>query len=327
MLKNTINFQKKLFKRSLAKCLVVAECGKNSVKDPTYAAIDAASQLGYTNVLITGRNCKKITEKISTIKKVKKVLVADYSEFDFKMPEVIAPFISQFSKEFSHIIFGDSSFAKSILPRVAALSDCAAITDVIQIKDEKTFVRPMYAGNVLATIQSDDKCKFLTVRLTSFSSNGTQSECPVESIFYSPTLNKKSKHLSFELTSNKGPALTSATTVISGGRGLGSSKNFNMLFELSKKLPNCAVGASRAAVDSGFAPNDLQVGQTGKIVAPQVYLAVGLSGAIQHLAGMKDSKVIVAINKDCEAPIFQVADYGIVGDLFEIVPELLKKLI
>jgi electron transfer flavoprotein alpha subunit len=207
------------------------------------------------------------------------------------------------------------------------LSDCASLTDVSQIKDEKTFVRPMYAGNVLATIKSEDICKFLTVRLTSFSSTELQSECPVESISYCPSLAKESKHISFELTDNKGPALTSATTVISGGRGLGSSKNFKMLYDLSKRLPNCAVGASRAAVDSGFAPNDLHIGQTGKIVAPQLYIAVGLSGAIQHLAGMKDSKVIVAINKDSDAPIFQVADYGIVGDLFEKVPELLEKLV
>jgi len=327
MIRKALILQRPFFRRNTGKCLVIAEHDQENLKEATYAAISAASQLGSTTVLVTGKNCLKICKKASMLKNVKKVLSADYSDFKFGMPEVVAPFISQFSNEFSHIILGDSNFGKNILPRAAALSSCAPITDVIQINDEKTFIRPMYAGNVLATIQSQDKCKFLTVRLTSFPLVGTQSECPIESVSCSPSLKKKSNHLSFELSKNKGPALTSATTIISGGRGLGSSKNFKMLYDLSKKLPNCAVGASRAAVDSGFAPNDLQIGQTGKIVAPQLYIAIGLSGAIQHLAGMKDSKVIVAINKDSEAPIFQVADYGIIGDLFEKIPELLEKLV
>lgn len=328
MIRNFINSSKTISQRNFGVCLVVAEHDNKVLKEGTYAAVSAASQLGSTTVLVAGKNCNKIAKKVSTIKGVKKVLVGDYPEFEFGMPETLAPFVSQFSKEFSHIIFGDSSFGKNILPRVAALSDSAPITNVIQIKNEETFVRPMYAGNVLATVQSLDKCKFLTVRLTSFSFSGIQSECPIESVSSSPPiLNTKSEHLSFELSVSQGPSLTSATTIISGGRGMGSSKNFKILYDLSKKLPNCAVGASRAAVDSGFAPNDLQIGQTGKVVAPQLYIAVGLSGAIQHLAGMKDSKVIVAINKDSEAPIFQIADYGIIGDLFEKIPELLKKLI
>jgi len=328
MLRKFVSWTKTISKRSFGTCLVVAEHDNKFLKESTYAAISAASQLGSTTVLVAGKDCGEIAKKVSLIKDVKKVLIADYPELEFGMPEILAPFISQFSTEFSHILFGDSSFGKNVLPRIAALSDSAPITDVIQIKNEETFVRPMYAGNVLATVQSRDKCKFLTVRLTSFSFPGMQSECPVESVSCSPpVINKNSKHLSFELSINKGPSLTSATTIISGGRGMGSSKNFEILYDLSRKLPNCAVGASRAAVDSGFAPNDLQIGQTGKVVAPQLYIAVGLSGAIQHLAGMKDSKVIVAINKDSEAPIFQIADYGIIGDLFEKIPELLKKLV
>lgn len=312
--------------RRHASCLVVAEHDNSSLGEATFSAIAAASQLGETTVLIAGKDCAKSAEQAAQCKGVSKVVVADSPDLEFRMPENLAPMVSGMSSSYSHVFVGASSFGKNLLPRAAVLSDMAPISDITSIQSEDTFVRPMYAGNAMATVQSTDSTKFISVRATSFPSLGSaDSSAPIESVSGS-TEGPSSTHVAYELSNTSGPSLTSASSVVAGGRGMGNGENFKMLYDMCEKLPDCAVGASRAAVDAGFVGNDLQVGQTGKVVAPQLYVAVGISGAIQHLAGMKDSKVIVAINKDAEAPIFQVADYGMVGDLFDIVPELNKKL-
>lgn len=312
--------------RRHASCLVIAEHNNSSLGEGTFSAIAAASQLGETTVLVAGKDCAKSAEEAAKCKGVSKVVVADTPDLEFRMPESLAPMVAGMSSGYSHVFVGASSFGKNLLPRAAVLSDMAPISDITAIQSEDTFVRPMYAGNAMATVQSADSVKFISVRGTSFPSLGTSdSSAPIEAVGGS-TEGPSSSHVAYELSNQAGPSLTSASSVVSGGRGMGNGDNFKMLYDMSEKLPDCAVGASRAAVDAGFVGNDLQVGQTGKVVAPQLYVAVGISGAIQHLAGMKDSKVIVAINKDAEAPIFQVADYGIVGDLFEVVPELNGKL-
>lgn len=315
------NFAQKRF----ASCLVVAEHNNKVLGESTFSAISAASQLGSTTVLVAGKDCDAVAEKASTLKGVNTVLVANDPNFEYPMPENLAPFISSLASEYSHVVFGSSSFGKNVCPRAAVLSDCQPISEVTAIKSESIFERPMYAGNAMTLVESTDKTKFMTVRTTSFEPAAEGGSASVEKIEAKAEVSSAT-HMAFEITTGSGPSLTSATNVVSGGRGMGNGENFEMLYEMCKKLPDCAVGASRAAVDAGFVGNDLQVGQTGKVVAPQLYVAVGISGAIQHLAGMKDSKVIVAINKDEEAPIFQVADYGIVGDLFDVVPELNKKL-
>lgn len=315
------NFAQKRF----ASCLVVAEHNNQDLGESTFSAISAASQLGNTTVLVAGKDCGAVAEQVSALKGVTTVLVADDPNFEHRMPENLAPFISSMASDYSHVVFGSSSFGKNVCPRAAVLSDCQPIAEVTAIKSENTFERPMYAGNAMTLVESLDKIKFMTVRTTSFEPAGEGGSATVEKIDSKAGVSS-AMHMAFELAKGTGPSLTSATNVVSGGRGMGNGENFEMLYEMAKKIPDCAVGASRAAVDAGFVGNDLQVGQTGKVVAPQMYIAVGISGAIQHLAGMKDSKVIVAINKDEEAPIFQVADYGIVGDLFTIVPELNKKL-
>lgn len=309
-----------------ASSLVIAEHNNASVGEATFSAIAAASQLGETTVLVGGKDCGKVAEEVAKCKGVTKVVVADNPALEYRMPETFAPFISGMSSNYTHVFVGASSFGKNLLPRAAVLSDMAPISEITSIQSEDTFVRPMYAGNAMATVQSSDTVKFISVRSTSFPSLGaSDSSAPIESCEGS-TDGPKSEHVAYELSNTSGPSLTSASNVVSGGRGMGNGDNFKMLYDMCDKLSDCAVGASRAAVDAGFVGNDLQVGQTGKVVAPQLYVAVGISGAIQHLAGMKDSKVIVAINKDAEAPIFQVADYGIVGDLFEVVPEFNSKL-
>lgn len=314
-----------LVQKRFASCLVVAEHNNKILGESTFSAITAASQLGNTTVLVAGKGCGAVAESVSKLKGVSKVLVAEDSAFEHPMPETFAPFVSSVAADYSHIIFGSSSFGKNVCPRAAVLLDCQPIPEVTEIKNENTFVRPMYAGNAMAMVESTCSKKFMTVRTTSFPPSGEGGSATIEqisSVIEGPT----SAHLGYELSGQSGPSLTSATNVVSGGRGMANGDNFKMLYDMAEKLPDCAVGASRAAVDAGYVGNELQVGQTGKVVAPQLYVAVGISGAIQHLAGMKDSKVIVAINKDEEAPIFQVADYGLVGDLFDLVPELNKKL-
>jgi len=311
-----------------ASTLVLADHNNNNLSPSTLHSVAAAQKLGGDiTVLVSGSGCQAAADEAAKVAGVSKVLIADAPTLDHSLAENLSSLIvdMQSASSFSHIVGGTSAVAKGTLPRVAACLDVAAISDVIDIKSEDTFVRPTYAGNAISTVQSSDSVKVMTVRSTAFE--------PVEADGGSASVEPAqggsdvgiSEWLSEELSQSERPELTSAKVVISGGRGLQSGENFGMLDNLADKL-NAAVGASRAAVDAGFVPNDMQVGQTGKVVAPDLYIAVGISGAIQHLAGMKDSKVIVAINKDAEAPIFEVADYGLVADLFTAVPELNEKL-
>jgi electron transfer flavoprotein alpha subunit len=290
----------------------------------TLNAVTAASKLGDVSCLIAGQQCAQVAEQISKIQGVKKILLADHEVFKGLLPEVLTPLIVSTQKQFqfTHILADASAFGKSLMPRVAAKLDVSAVSEIISIKSEDTFVRTIYAGNAVQTVKSNDVVKVLTVRSTAFEPAGVEGGSAVtEQVTTVPPANTLSQWIDQQLTKNDRPELTGAPVVISGGRGMKSGENFKLLYDLADRL-GAAVGASRAAVDAGFVPNDLQIGQTGKIVAPQLYIAVGISGAIQHLAGMKDSKVIVAINKDPDAPIFQVADYGIVADLFKVVPEM-----
>ncbi|MBN3301329.1 ETFA protein, partial [Amia calva] len=300
--------------------LVVAEHNDDKLSPITLNAITAASKLGGDiSCLVAGTNCTKVAKELSKVQGVKKVLVAQNDAFKGLLPEELTPLIlaTQNQFNFTHICAGASAFGKNLLPRVAAKLDIAPISDIIEIKSPDTFVRTIYAGNALSTVKCNEKVKIFTVRGTSFEaapvSDGSAAN---EQVSPGPAVGI-SQWLEQTLSKSDRPELTSAKVVVSGGRGLKSGDNFKLLYDLADKL-NAAVGASRAAVDAGFVPNDMQVGQTGKIVAPELYIAVGISGAIQHLAGMKDSKTIVAINKDPEAPIFQVADYGLVADLFKV---------
>ncbi|WP_332674670.1 electron transfer flavoprotein subunit alpha/FixB family protein [Aromatoleum sp.] len=302
--------------------LVIAEHDNQSNKAATLNAITAATKLGSdVHVLVAGAGCGAAAEQVAKIAGVAKVRVADAAHYDSQTAENVAALVVSIAGDYSHLVAPGTSFGKNVLPRVAALLDVAQISDVVAIEAPDTFVRPIYAGNALATVKSADPVKVMTVRTTAFEAAGQGGSASVEALAAGPDLGLTTL-VGRELTKSARPELGAAKIIVSGGRGLGSSENYHKLLEpLADKL-GAALGASRAAVDAGFAPNDYQVGQTGKIVAPQLYIAVGVSGAIQHLAGMKDSKVIVAINKDPEAPIFQVADYGLVGDLFEVVPEL-----
>lgn len=309
--------------------LVIAEHNNEKLTPITLNAISAASKLGGDiSCLVAGSQSAKIAEELSQVKGVKKILLVDSDSYNGYLPETWTPLILEAQKQFSfsHIVAGASAIGKNILPRVAAKLDVSPISDIIGVKDSDTFVRTIYAGNAIQTVKSKDTVKVITVRGTSFEPAETGGSG--SSTEPGPTVsqaNELSQFVGQELSKSDRPELTSAKTVVSGGRGMKNGENFNLLYKLAEKL-NAAVGASRAAVDAGFVPNDMQVGQTGKIVAPELYIAVGISGAIQHLAGMKDSKVIVAINKDPEAPIFQVADYGIVADLFKAVPEMTELL-
>jgi len=308
--------------------LVLVEHDNASVKSISLHAIGAAGKLGNEiTCLVAGSNCAKAAEQISKINGVKKVLVADNAAFDGFLPERITPLILASHKQFNftHIIAGASAFGKSVLPRVAAKLDVSPVSDVIGIKDSETFIRTIYAGNAVMTLKSKDPVKVLSVRGTSFEAAGEGGSGAQEKFDEAPSATDLSTFVKQELSKSDRPELGSAKRVISGGRGMKNAENFKILYDLADKL-GAAVGASRAAVDAGYCSNDLQVGQTGKIVAPELYIAIGISGAIQHLAGMKDSKTIVAINKDPEAPIFQVADLGLVADLFKVVPELTQKL-
>jgi len=307
--------------------LVLAEHDNRSLKSSTSHVVTAAQKLGADiDVLVAGHHADGAAQAAARLKGVAKVRVVDASHLEMPTAENLAAVLIAIVKGsgYTHVLAPATAFGKNVMPRVAAVLDVAQISDITAIESADTFVRPIYAGNAFATVQSKDPVKVVTVRTTAFESAGEQGAAPIE-LLTPPDEIVSAKVVGEELSSSARPELTSARIVISGGRGLGSGDNFKLLEALADKL-NAAIGASRAAVDAGYVPNDYQVGQTGKIVAPDLYIAIGISGAIQHLAGMKDSKVIVAINKDPEAPIFQIADYGLVGDLFEIIPQLTAKL-
>jgi len=309
--------------------LVIAEHDNASLKGSTLNTVTAAVQTqlqagGNVHILVAGHNAKAAADAAAQIAGVTKVLLADAPHFADGLAENVAEQALAIAKNYTHILAPATAYGKNILPRVAARLDVAQISEITKVDSPDTFERPIYAGNAIATVQSTDAIKVITVRTTGFDAAATDGGAAVESLT-AVADSGKSSFVSREVAKSDRPELTAAKIIVSGGRGMGSSESFKILEPLADKL-NAAMGASRAAVDAGYVPNDWQVGQTGKIVAPQLYIAVGISGAIQHLAGMKDSKVIVAINKDEEAPIFSVADYGIVGDLFEVVPELVKQL-
>lgn len=305
--------------------LIIAEHNNQSLKGETHKVVQAATAIGGDiTVLVAGFNCAGVAAEAAAIAGVSKVLSADNAAYEHQLAENVAALVTELGKDYSHILAAATTTGKNFLPRVAALLDVAQISDVIAIESADTFVRPIYAGNAIATVQSTDSIKVLTVRPAAFRAAETGNNAAVETIAVVQDAGV-SRFVSAELTKSERPELTAARVVISGGRGMQNGENFALLYGIADKL-GAAIGASRAAVDAGFVPNDMQVGQTGKIVAPELYIAVGISGAIQHLAGMKDSKVIVAINKDAEAPIFQIADYGLVADLFTVLPELEQQL-
>ena len=303
--------------------LVVAEHDNSALRPATLNAVAAAKEIAgqEVDILVAGRDCRAVAEAVSGIAGARKVLLADADAYDHGLAENLAPLLVKLAPGYAHLLAPTTTSGKNLMPRVAALLDVMQISDISAVVSPDTFVRPIYAGNALQTVQSNDPIKVITVRGTACPpGEATGGSAPIETV--EPTGSAGlSEFVRAELSKSERPELTSARVIISGGRGMQSGDNFHLLEKVADKL-GAAVGASRAAVDAGFVPNDYQVGQTGKIVAPELYIAVGISGAIQHLAGMKDSKVIVAINKDEEAPIFQIADYGLVGDLFKILPEL-----
>ncbi|APA69810.1 MULTISPECIES: electron transfer flavoprotein subunit alpha/FixB family protein [unclassified Janthinobacterium] len=306
--------------------LVIAEHDNATLKGSTHHTVTAAAQCGGdVHVLVAGSNAAAAAAAAAQIAGVTKVIVADAPYFADGLAENVAEQVLAIAGNYSHILAPATAYGKNILPRVAAKLDVAQISEITKVDSPDTFERPIYAGNAIATVQSGDKVKVITVRTTGFDAAAATGGSAATETIAAVADNGKSAFVGRELAKSDRPELTAAKIIVSGGRGMGSAENFHILEPLADKL-GAAMGASRAAVDAGFVPNDWQVGQTGKIVAPSLYIAVGISGAIQHLAGMKDSKTIVAINKDPEAPIFAVADYGIVGDLFEIVPQLVKEL-
>jgi len=305
--------------------LVIAEHDNASIKDATLTTVTAAKELGDITLLVAGNGCAAAADAGAKINGVSKVLLADDAAYDHELAENMGTLVVSLAGDYSHILAPATTNGKNFMPRVAALLDVAQISDIVKVESADTFVRPIYAGNALATVQSSDEKKVITVRGTAFDPAAAEGGSAAVEAVASTGDSGKSSFVGEELSVSERPELTSAKVIISGGRGMANGENFAMLEKVADKL-GAAIGASRAAVDAGFVPNDMQVGQTGKIVAPELYIAVGISGAIQHLAGMKDSKVIVAINKDEEAPIFQVADYGLVADLFDAVPELEKEL-
>jgi electron transfer flavoprotein alpha subunit len=301
--------------------LVVAAHDNKSVRANVANAVAAATKIDAdVHVLVAGKDCGEAAKSAAALQGVTKVLQVEDAAYANWLAEDIAPLVVKLAPNYSHIVMAADSVGKNVAPRVSALLDVAQVSEAIQVVSPDTFVRPIYAGNAMATVQSSDKIKVVTIRPTNFKAVGTGGSAAIEQIG-GDGAKGLSSYVGAELSKSERPELTSAKIVVSGGRGMGSGDNFKIIEALADKL-GAGVGASRAAVDAGYVPNDYQVGQTGKVVAPDLYIAVGISGAIQHLAGMKDSKTIVAINKDEEAPIFQVADYGIVGDLFQIVPEL-----
>jgi electron transfer flavoprotein alpha subunit len=305
--------------------LVIADHDNAALKPATLNTVTAAAKLGEIHILVAGNDARGAAGAAAMVNGVSKVLLADAPVYAHGLPENLALLAADIGRGYSHVLAPATSFGKNLLPRVAALLDSQQISEIVGIDGPDTFQRPIYAGNAIATVQSSDTVKVITVRGTAFEAASAEGgSAPIEPVAVGADTDL-SRFIGQELSKSERPELTSARIIVSGGRGMGSGENFAMLNALADKL-GAAVGASRAAVDAGFVPNDYQVGQTGKIVAPELYIAVGISGAIQHLAGMKDSKVIVAINKDEEAPIFQVADYGLVGDLFKVVPELIETL-
>jgi electron transfer flavoprotein alpha subunit len=306
--------------------LVLAEHNNIDIKSSTLNTISAASQIDQEiHVLVTGYQCEELANKVSKCEKVSKVFFADNEKLKNHIAENIEPLVISLANNYSHIIAPATTFGKNIFPRIAVKLDIAQVSDVIKIISEDTFMRPIYAGNAIATVKSNDKTKIVTIRPTSFDPVETSGG---KEIVENITFNDENINVEFvdrEESQSERPELSTARIVISGGRGLQSAENFKLINEIADKL-NAAVGASRAAVDAGYVSNDYQVGQTGKVVVPDLYIAIGISGAIQHLAGMKESKVIVAINKDEEAPIFNVADYGLKADLFEVLPQLSSEL-
>lgn len=307
--------------------LVIADHDNQTLNAATLSAITAARQIGETiDVLVAGRQCAGVAEQLAAIDGVRRILLCDDAVCAAQLAENIAPLIKQQAGSYSHILTPATTTGKNLMPRLAALLDVAQISEIIAIQSADTFLRPVYAGNIIATVQSEDPVKVITVRATAFAAAESAADKSSEIVSIDgPVDSGLSELVSNDLTVSDRPDLASADIVVSGGRGLGSKENFALLEALADRL-GAAIGASRAAVDAGFIGNDSQVGQTGKIVAPKLYIAIGISGAIQHLAGMKDSQVVVAINKDPDAPIFQVANYGIVGDLFEVIPDFLKQL-
>ena len=301
--------------------LVIADHDNAALKGATFNTVTAAQELGDVTILVAGSDCGAVADEAAKLTGINKVLVADDAQYANPLAEVFAPLVIGMAGDYTHILASATTFGKNLLPRVAALMDVQQISEITAIQDADIFERPIYAGNAIATVQSNDATKLITVRATAFEAavaGDNAAEITAVDASENPRL---SEFINTELTKTDRPELTAARVIISGGRGMQGGEHFAMLEKVADIL-GAAVGASRAAVDSGFVSNDYQVGQTGKIVAPELYIAVGISGAIQHLAGMKDSKVIVAINKDEEAPIFQVADYGLVADLFKAVPEL-----
>lgn len=308
------------------KVLVIAEHDNQSLKPTTLNTIAAAEQISQDiDLLVAGFQHDKVVEQAATITGIKNVLNCHHQSYQYFLAENMSQLIANIGKDYSHILAPATTFGKNIMPRAAALLDVGQVSDIVNVIDHETFVRPIYAGNAFATVKSCDAIKLITVRGTGFDavSSGSQA-CHINTLDIHFD-NAQSSFVSQQLSESERPELTAARVVVSGGRGLQSGENFKLLEQLADRL-NAAIGASRAAVDAGFVANDYQVGQTGKVVAPELYIAIGISGAIQHLAGMKDSKVIVAINKDPDAPIFQLADYGLVGDLFEIIPELVTEI-
>ncbi|XUO84148.1 FAD-binding protein [Halomonas sp. KM007] len=305
--------------------LVLADLHEGQLASATAHVVAAAQAIGGDiDVLVAGEGVQAAAEAAATLDGVSKVRVADNAVYAHQLAEPMGALLVELAGDYTHVLASASTTGKNVLPRLAALKDVSQLSDVIGVESADTFLRPIYAGNAIATVKSDDPLKVITVRTTAFDAVGSGGSASVEAVDVVVD-NAQSSFVKQELAQSDRPELGGAKVVISGGRGMGNGENFKLLDGIADKL-GAAIGASRAAVDAGFVPNDMQVGQTGKIVAPELYIAVGISGAIQHLAGMKDSKVIVAINKDEEAPIFQVADYGLVGDLFEILPELESKL-
>ncbi|MDR5860303.1 electron transfer flavoprotein subunit alpha/FixB family protein [Halomonas eurihalina] len=309
--------------------LVLAEHHDGQLAEATAHVVAAARQVkesigGDIDVLVAGENVGTIAEAAAKLEGVARVRVADHAVYAHQLAEPLGELLVSLADDYSHVLAAASTTGKNVMPRLAALKDVSQISEIIAVENADTFKRPIYAGNAIATVQSEDALKVITVRGTAFDAVGASGSATIEAVD-TVVDNALSSFVGEELAQSDRPELGAAKVVISGGRGMGNGENFKLLDGIADKL-GAAIGASRAAVDAGFVPNDMQVGQTGKIVAPELYIAVGISGAIQHLAGMKDSKVIVAINKDEEAPIFQVADYGLVADLFEALPELEQKL-
>lgn len=306
--------------------LVIAEHDNQNLKSSTLNTITAATKFNdEIHLIILGNSIDNLINNCQYLQEVSKILKCDHEKLENPLPEIMAPIISKISKNYTHILAPASTFGKNLLPRLSALLDVTQISDVIEIQNNNTFVRPIYAGNAISTVETNQQINLLTIRPTAFDkceeSGGNAS---TEEVQYLDS-ETNTKFISREVSKSDRPDLGNARVVVSGGRGMENSDNFKLLYDLADKL-NAAVGASRAAVDSGYIGNEYQVGQTGKMVAPELYIAVGISGAIQHLAGMKDSKVIVAINKDAEAPIFGIADYGLSADLFQAIPEIIKEL-